>query len=88
MCPALNFARHCFSTSDSNYRTYLRCPQISNWINSCQARGKKILLSIGTGTNGFNRFASKNQAELFAENLWNLFLGGGAVKTSLRTFGR
>ena len=87
MYPALNFARHCFSTFGANYRTYLRCPQISNWINSCQARGKKILLSIGTGTKP-NGFGSKSQTESFAYNLWNLFLGGGAVKPSLKTFGR
>ena len=87
MYPALNFARHCFTTFGSNYKTYLRCPNIASWINSCQERGKKILLSIGSGTR-FNGFSMKAQAEQFANTLWNLFLGGVEVNPSLRTFGR
>ena len=53
----------------------------------CQRKGKKILLSIG-GTARFNEFRRKDQAELFAKNLWNLLLGGTDVDPSLRTFGR
>ena len=87
MYPALNFARHCHTTFGSNYKTYLRCPNIASWINSCQGRGKKILLSIGSGTR-FNGFTSPAQAEQFANTLWNLFLGGVEVNPSLRTFGR
>ena len=85
--PGLNFAKHCFRSFGSNYTTYLKCANIATWINTCQSKGKKILLSIG-GTARFNEFLGKNQAELFAKNLWNLFLGGTDVDPSLRTFGR
>ena len=50
-------------------------------------KGKKIILSIG-GNAYPNTFFGKDQAELFAKNLWNLFLGGTDVGPSLRTFGR
>src|SRR5271168_4160226 len=52
-------------------------------INTCQAAGKKILLSLG-GASGSYGFTSDSQAMSFADELWNLF-GGGSSST--RPFG-
>jgi len=52
-------------------------------IQTCQAAGKKILLSLG-GAAGSYGFTSDSQAESFADQLWNLF-GGGSSDT--RPFG-
>jgi len=48
-------------------------------IKTCQAAGKKILLSLG-GAAGSYGFTSDSQAEAFADTLWNLF-GGGTSST-------
>lgn len=52
-------------------------------IKTCQAHGKKILLSLGGATGSYG-FQSDSQGEQFAETLWNLF-GGGTSDT--RPFG-
>jgi len=52
-------------------------------IQTCQAAGKKILLSLG-GAAGSYGFTSDSQAESFADELWNLFGGGSS---SARPFG-
>jgi len=67
----------------------IRCPDIANAIKVCRQNKKKVLIGIG-GTNAveeFTRFNSIVEAEQFANNIWNLFLGGvgGSV---LRPFGR
>jgi len=48
-------------------------------IKTCQAAGKKILLSLG-GAAGSYGFTSDSQAETFADTVWNLF-GGGSSST-------
>jgi chitinase len=48
-------------------------------IKTCQAAGKKILLSLG-GAAGSYGFTSDTQAQTFADTLWNLF-GGGTSST-------
>ena len=45
-------------------------------IEECQSRGKMITLSLG-GATGSVGFVSRNQAIAFADDIWNLFLGGG-----------
>ena len=52
-------------------------------IKACQAKGKKIMISMGGATGG-GTFSSKDQAESFAKTIWNLFLGGSS---STRPFG-
>jgi len=44
-------------------------------IKACQARGKKVLISAG-GTYANLSIPSDADAEILAERLWNLFLGG------------
>ncbi|CAM0139748.1 Chitinase 2 [Umbelopsis sp. WA50703] len=81
--PEVNFAN-----ADNNCSTFsgtglLDCPQIGQDIATCQAAGKKILLSLG-GASGAYGFTSDSQASSFADQLWNLF-GGGSSST--RPFG-
>ncbi|KAJ7648648.1 glycoside hydrolase superfamily [Mycena polygramma] len=44
-------------------------------IQTCQAKGKIVTLSMGGATGGAI-FTGDDQAEAFAETIWNLFLGG------------
>lgn len=87
--PAINFAAACENTYFSG-TGLLHCAQMgyvlgrfcadgSADIKTCQAAGKKILLSLG-GAAGSYGFTSDSQAETFADSLWNLF-GGGSSST-------
>lgn len=67
----LNFANMCDTRfSDGS----LHCPQIGEDVKYCQKNGKKVLLSIG-GQHGAS-FTSDEEAQDFAEILWNKFGGG------------
>lgn len=56
-------------------------------ITSCQTtHGKKVLLSMGGITGGFN-FWGDGPAEAFADTLWGLFGPMGSVDITLRPFG-
>lgn len=52
-------------------------------IQTCQSKGKLVTLSLGGGT-GQVGFSSDSQAQTFATQVWNMFLGG---KSSTRPFG-
>jgi chitinase len=56
------------------------CSFMASDIKQCQAKGKKITLSLGGATAkvGFN---SKSLAESFAEEVWNMFLGADSSPT-------
>ncbi|KAL9023007.1 MAG: hypothetical protein Q9196_007432, partial [Gyalolechia fulgens] len=64
----------------------LSCPTIENDIKTCQALGKKVLLSLG-GAESTTAFSSDSQASDFATRLWNLFGGGKGESTDMRPFG-
>ncbi|KAJ1984452.1 Chitinase 2 [Dimargaris verticillata] len=71
--PGTNFANHCnttFANSD-----LLHCPHFEADIKKCQAKGKKVLLSLG-GAAGSYGFANDNEAVDFAQTVWDLFMGG------------
>ncbi|KAF7794759.1 hypothetical protein EIP86_005897 [Pleurotus ostreatoroseus] len=53
-------------------------------IEFCQSKGKIVTLSLGGGT-GQVGFSSDSQAQSFATQIWNLFLGG---TSSIRPFGK
>ncbi len=59
------------------------CSFLAQDIKTCQAAGKIVTLSLGGGT-GQVGFSSDSQAQSFADQIWNLFLGG---KGSIRPFG-
>ncbi|PSS32059.1 hypothetical protein PHLCEN_2v2166 [Hermanssonia centrifuga] len=52
-------------------------------IQTCQSKGKLVTLSLGGGT-GQVGFSSDSQAQTFATQIWNMFLGGAS---STRPFG-
>lgn len=66
--PEIDLAGHCNPASNG-------CTVISNGIRSCQARGVKVLLSIGGGIGSYS-LASSLDAQNVADYLWNNFLGG------------
>jgi chitinase len=52
-------------------------------IKTCQAAGKTVTISLGGATASVG-FSSESQAESFAEQIWNEFLGGSS---DVRPFG-
>ncbi|KAL2344515.1 hypothetical protein Fmac_005800 [Flemingia macrophylla] len=66
--PMINLAGHC--DPDSN-----GCTGLSSDIISCQAKGVKVLLSLGGGAGSYS-IASTQDASQVATYLWNNFLGG------------
>ncbi|KAM7508606.1 hypothetical protein LguiA_019059 [Lonicera macranthoides] len=66
--PMINLAGHCDPYSNG-------CTKISPDIKSCQAKGIKVMLSIGGGAGSYS-LTSANDAKQVAIYLWNNFLGG------------
>ncbi|XP_038726383.1 hevamine-A-like [Tripterygium wilfordii] len=66
--PMINLAGHCDPYSNG-------CTGLSSNISSCQAKGIKVLLSIGGGAGSYS-LASSEDARQVATYLWNNFLGG------------
>ncbi|KAJ3826963.1 glycoside hydrolase family 18 protein [Lentinula raphanica] len=82
--PEINFANSCSSAGGAFPGSNLaNCQFIASDIQTCQAAGKIVTLSLG-GATGSTTFTSASQAEDFADSIWNLFLGG---KSSTRPFG-
>ena len=84
--PGLDFAGHCNTPIDESHKTLFSCPVIERGIRECQRNGKKVLIALG-GPRGSAGFDGEAQAEKFAENIWNLFLGGQELP-DLRPFSR
>ncbi|OZJ02284.1 hypothetical protein BZG36_04819 [Bifiguratus adelaidae] len=80
--PQVNFSNQCSPSSDFPATQLEHCSQIGADIKTCQAAGKKILLSLG-GASGAYGFSSDAQGIAFADELWNLF---GAGSSSTRPF--
>lgn len=53
------------------------CGFLASSIQACQAKGKIVTLSLG-GASGNNVFSSDAQAQSFADQIWNIFLGGSS----------
>ncbi|CAM8896046.1 unnamed protein product [Rhodiola kirilowii] len=68
--PMINLAGHCDPYSNG-------CTNLSSDIKSCQAKGVKVLLSIG-GAAGSYTLVSSEDARQVATYLWNNFLGGSS----------
>ncbi|KAI4328511.1 hypothetical protein L6164_020861 [Bauhinia variegata] len=66
--PMINLAGHCDPYSNG-------CTGLSSDIKSCQAKGIKVLLSLGGGAGSYE-IASTQDAQNVATYLWNNFLGG------------
>ncbi|KAK6121851.1 hypothetical protein DH2020_044405 [Rehmannia glutinosa] len=68
--PVLNLAGHCNPASGT-------CTSLSNDIRACQARGIRVLLSLGGATGSYS-LSSADDARQVANYLWNAFLGGNS----------
>ncbi|KAG2376962.1 Hevamine-A Chitinase [Vigna angularis] len=73
--PMINLAGHCDPYSDG-------CTKLSSDIKSCQAKGIKVLLSLGGGAGSYS-LASPQDARQVATYLWNNFLGGSSPSRPL-----
>ncbi|KAL6123157.1 hypothetical protein ACLB2K_075680 [Fragaria x ananassa] len=67
--PALNLAGHCDPYTKGS------CTKFSSQIKSCQAKGIKVILSIGGGAEAYS-LTSSEDARQVGVYLWNNFLGG------------
>ncbi|KAK3004641.1 hypothetical protein RJ639_019875 [Escallonia herrerae] len=74
--PMINLAGHCDPYSNG-------CTKVSPDIKSCQAKGIKVMLSLGGGAGSYY-LTSAADARQVATYLWNNFLGG---KSSSRPLG-
>ncbi|KAK9477066.1 glycoside hydrolase superfamily [Lipomyces japonicus] len=74
--PEINFAGSCEGSYFSN-TNLLQCTSIGQDIQTCQANGKKVFLSLG-GASGSYGFSSDSEAQEFATTIWNLFGGGNS----------
>ncbi|KAG8384007.1 hypothetical protein BUALT_Bualt04G0073200 [Buddleja alternifolia] len=74
--PMINLAGHCDPSING-------CTHLSSDIKSCQAKGIKVILSIGGGAGSYY-LNSVDDARQVATYLWNNFLGG---KSSSRPLG-
>ncbi|GLT59000.1 hypothetical protein SLA2020_318490 [Shorea laevis] len=66
--PMINLAGHCDPYSNG-------CTSLSSDIKSCQAKGIKVILSIGGGAGSYY-LTSSADARQVANYLWDNFLGG------------
>lgn len=83
--PEVNFANHCWNPVSPEYPNLYKCPKIEEGIKFCQNAGKKLLISLGGATG--NNDLDDQKADILAQNLWDLFLGGKG-KQNIRPFGR
>ena len=87
--PRMNFANHCLRRASYFWYTkygYLICRDIASDIRYCQKKGVKILLDIGGVQEHKVVFRTEKEAQEFAKQLWNAFLGN--TDYGYRTFGR
>ncbi|PQM37071.1 hevamine-A [Prunus yedoensis var. nudiflora] len=73
--PMINLAGHCDPYTNG-------CTGLSSDIKSCQAKGVKVILSIGGGAGSYY-LTSKEDARQVATYLWNNFLGGSSSSRPL-----
>jgi len=81
----MDFSNICSVDSDPVFAgTELpNCSSMASDIETCQAAGKIVTISLG-GATGAVGFTSDSQAQSFADQIWNIFLGGSS---STRPFG-
>ncbi|XP_019194808.1 PREDICTED: acidic endochitinase-like [Ipomoea nil] len=73
--PMINLAGHCDPYSNA-------CTNLTSEIRSCQAKGVKVMLSIGGGAGAYSLDSSEDARQV-ATYLWNNFLGGKSQERPL-----
>jgi chitinase len=83
--PEVNLASTCNNADNPTFpgSALANCQSLAADIKTCQSKGKMLTISLG-GATGSNSFSSDDQARSFADQVWNLFLGGSS---STRPFG-
>ncbi|KAF8531500.1 glycoside hydrolase superfamily [Gautieria morchelliformis] len=83
--PVMNLANICNNVDNATFpgSQLPNCAALASDITTCQAKGKIVTISLG-GAGGGVGFSSDAQASGFADQIWNLFLGGSS---STRPFG-
>ena len=87
--PSIDFGPACSSPNElqaTRAPGLQDCSALAPDIIGCQTLGKKVLVSLG-GYIANSSFTSDDQAEQFAETLWNLFGAGTGDDSALRPFG-
>lgn len=88
--PGLNFGAACGGQTDAmkaaGATDLLDCPLMKTHIQTCQSKGKIVLLSIG-GAVASSTFAGDGEAAKFAQQLWDLFGAGTGLDKGMRPFG-
>ncbi|KAI6039892.1 glycoside hydrolase superfamily [Pisolithus marmoratus] len=74
--PSINLANSCGNTFFSG-TSMPNCTFLGPDIESCQAAGKIITISLG-GAAGSVGFSNDSQAQAFAQTIWDLFLEGSS----------
>ncbi|OBZ66266.1 Chitinase 2 [Grifola frondosa] len=83
--PVIDLANICNQWDDPVFpgTALANCSFLASDIKECQSKGKLVTLSLG-GATGEIGFSSDSQAQSFADQIWNLFLGGSST---IRPFG-
>ncbi|KAF8516863.1 glycoside hydrolase superfamily [Gautieria morchelliformis] len=84
--PHIDLSNICSTANNPvfNGTNLVNCQFLASDIQTCQSKGKIVTLSMGGGAAGGTIFSSASQATSFADQIWNLFLGGSS---STRPFG-
>lgn len=86
--PSVNFGAACGGITEAMAATapsLLSCPLLAANITACQTLGKKVLLRLG-GQSGTLSLAGPEEAEGFADTLWELFGPPEHLDPALRPF--
>jgi len=83
--PSINLANICGPADNGTFpgTDLANCSALATDIETCQAKGKLVTLSLG-GATGAVGFKSDEQATTFAQHVWDMFLGGSST---MRPFG-
>ncbi|KAJ4731763.1 Acidic endochitinase [Rhynchospora pubera] len=73
--PVLNLAGHCDRSTGG-------CKSLTTDIKACQAKGIKVLLSLGGGSGSYT-LSSQSDAQNVAKYLWDNYLGGTSTNRPL-----
>ncbi|KAH9053008.1 glycoside hydrolase [Lactarius deliciosus] len=78
--PEINLANTCSASGNAVFggTGLADCSFLAPQIEACQKNGKIVTLSLG-GADSKVGFSSDSQAQAFADQIWNLFLGGSGA---------
>ncbi|KAF3088671.1 hypothetical protein TWF569_009974 [Orbilia oligospora] len=84
--PILNQATQQCSQAPGSSGGQVVCPELAQEIEYCRGQGKKVLISLGGATAGYE-IQSPDEAAAAAKQIWDTYLGGGKDGMVVRPFG-